>query len=163
MHRSDLNYYKLKAFSLVEVVIVILIFSTISILFFYKFFNISYDYNYLKNDSELIKEILLKARQKSILAENNSSWGVYFENTTTDNFYLFKGNNFSTSSVFEKYSLNSYNKFILPSEGTVTELVFNKFNGYLNTTTQIVISNLKNTVNSTITINYFGNIDYLIK
>lgn len=158
-----LNYYKSKAFTLVEVVIVIFIFLTIGSLFFYNFFNISHDYNYLKNDSELIKEILLKARQKSILSENNSSWGVYFENTTTDNFYLFQGNHFSTSAALEKYSLNPYNKFVLPSEGSTTEIVFNKFNGYVNTTTQIVISNLKNSINSTITINYFGNVDYSIK
>ncbi len=112
---------------------------------------------------EIIQEVLMKAKQKSILAENNLSWGVYFENTTTDKFYLFWGNKFSTSSIFEQYLLNSNNKFISPQEGSSTEVVFSKFSGYFNSTTQIVLSNKKNTITATITINYFGNVDYSIK
>lgn len=155
--------YNFKAFTLAEMLIVIFVFLAIGSLFFYRFLNISLDYNYLKTDMEIIQEVLMKAKQKSILAENNLSWGVYFENTTTDKFYLFWGNKFSTSSIFEQYLLNSNNKFISPQEGSSTEVVFSKFSGYFNSTTQIVLSNKKNTITATITINYFGNVDYSIK
>ena len=117
--------YNFKAFTLAEMLIVIFVFLAIGSLFFYRFLNISLDYNYLKTDMEIIQEVLMKAKQKSILAENNLSWGVYFENTTTDKFYLFWGNKFSTSSIFEQYLLNSNNKFISPQEGSSTEVVLN--------------------------------------
>lgn len=162
-HKSRYQDKINKSFTIVELIIVMFIFFTIGVLFYNSFFNVSLDYSYLKNDSETIKQILIKAKQKSILSENNSPWGVYFENSTTDVFYLFQGNDFSTTSVYEKYNLNHFNRFVNPPENSSTQIVFSKFFGYTNTTTQIIIKNYKSDIFSTITINYFGNIDYQIK
>ncbi|MCS7184067.1 MAG: hypothetical protein NZ866_01825 [Patescibacteria group bacterium] len=151
------------AFSLLEVILVISIFFILGIGLYQNIFNISLDYQNLKNDSELITNLLIKARQKSILGEENSSWGIYFENTTTDSFYLFQGINFSTSAYFQKFNLSFNNKFLFPQEGSTTQVFFTKFNGKPNTTTKIVLYNSKINLTATITINYTGNIDYSIK
>ncbi|GIW65823.1 MAG: hypothetical protein KatS3mg094_342 [Candidatus Parcubacteria bacterium] len=164
--KSKINYKKkLKsAFTIVEIVIVLLIFFTIGILIYSNFFKISLDYNYLKNDSELIVQILNEAKQKAILFENSSNWSVYFENlTSSDNIYLFSGDSFSTSGFYKKYTLNYYNRFIYPPENSTTKVVFSKFSGYTSTNTQIIIKNIKSNNTSTIIINYFGSIDYSIK
>jgi type II secretory pathway pseudopilin PulG len=160
-HFSNLKFKK--SFTLIEVITVILIFLVIGSLFLVRYFNISTEYSYFKNDIEIIKEVLIKAQQKALLGENNNYWGVYFQNATSDNFYLFMGNSFSTSGIFEKYSLSKYSQFVIPSEGQSLELIFIKFTGYLGTTSQIVLKSFNNQLKATITINYFGNVDYEIQ
>ncbi|MCS7200748.1 MAG: prepilin-type N-terminal cleavage/methylation domain-containing protein [Patescibacteria group bacterium] len=58
----------------------------------------------LEETSNFVVNVIKIAKEKSVLAEENDAWGIWFRNnaTTVDYLFLFKGN---TSSIRETYSL----------------------------------------------------------
>jgi len=120
---------KNKAFTLFEILLVLLLIGFIigfSSYFYFNFFKSDF---VIKESANFIITILNLARQKALVGEENDNWGVWFVNTTTqDYFYLFKG---STSSLRNRYELPLQVTFLDFSEKIV---LFNKISGQTTST-----------------------------
>ena len=100
-----------QSFSLIEITVVISIFLLIVTIFFSRFFEFSGDYASISGDLNSIKKTLETAREKALIGEEYTNWGVYFENSSSA-YYLFAGQSFASSIKFFKNYLNPNNKFL---------------------------------------------------
>ena len=146
-----------QSFSLIEITIVIFIFLLIITIFFSRFFEFSADYANVSKDIISIKKTLELAREKSLIKEEYTSWGVYFENSTSA-YYLFAGPSYASSvKVFVNY-LSENNKFLNPPLNSTIEIVFKPFTGYATNAT-ITISSLNEKIKGDIIVNSVGTIN----
>ena len=112
----------------------------------------------LEGDAQIIAARLGEAQTRAITTIGGYSWGVHFDNSSTAPFYaIFPGTVYSAPS--STYYLSTYIEFQTPAAATATDIVFNKLNGTIATTTSIVI-NLKTATSSkkTITVTSQGQI-----
>lgn len=131
---------KNKSFTLVEILIVIVIIGFIigfSIYWYNKIYNTELLLN--KTASYLVS-ILNLAKQKSLITEENKSWGVWLINNQNgpDLIRLIKEN---TSTIEETFNLPSGINFIEPQENFSKVIIFQKLSGET-TSTIIKISYL---------------------
>jgi type II secretory pathway pseudopilin PulG len=149
------------SFTLVELIISISILSLISVFLFFYISSSKLKKSYLKKDADLIKQVLITAKERAILNKENLPWGVYFQNNTTtvDSFYIFKSYFFTTETIEKKYDLYNKNEFYIPSPGSSTIIIFSKSRGETATNSLIVIKSDDNQFTATITIDTLGNID----
>jgi len=146
-----------QAFSLIEITLVIFIFLLIISVFFSRFLEFSSDYANVSKDVISIKKILELAREKSLIKEEYTSWGVYFENSTSA-YYLFAGPSYASSTkVFVNY-LSENNKFLNPPSNSAIEIIFAPATGYATNAT-ITISSLNERIKGDIIINKVGTIN----
>lgn len=132
----------MKAFTLIETLIVVALIGFIFLLSSYLYIKFYQSGFSLEESANIIVKVLNLAKEKSIIAEENSNWGVWFINTSSppDYFYLFKEN---TSTLINKYYLPkdvSFSDFI---EKTI---IFNKFSGETTSTTLKISSYNKNKI-----------------
>ena len=149
------------AFTIVEILLVVSILFFISTFFLRSFLNIPKDYSSVQNDTFKIKSILETARNKALINESDSDWGVYFVGSSSS-YYLFSSTTFASSTNYYQYFLDENNIFLDPSSSSVKEIVFQRHTGYTNPAT-ITISSFNGKVISNIFVNPFGNIDFEIK
>lgn len=95
---------KISGFTLMEILIVLtllLIIVGISIYFYFKLSKGSFS---LEESAGLVVSVLNLAKQKSIVAEDNSSWGVLLKNNlnSPDYIYLFKD---TPNNIIELYKI----------------------------------------------------------
>jgi type II secretory pathway pseudopilin PulG len=113
-----------EAFTLIEALIVIAIFTFIIGFSSYFYLKFSKSTFVIDESASFVVSILNLARQKAIVGEENDGWGVWLINTSTqDYFYLFKG---TTSSLRERYELPRKVSFFDFTEKTI---VFQKLSG----------------------------------
>jgi len=118
------------AFTLIEILIVIMIVAFIIGFSSYFYLKFSKSTFVIDESASLVVNILNLARQKAIVSEENDNWGVWLINTLTqDYFYLFKG---TTSSLRERYELPREVSFFDFTEKTI---VFQKLSGETSATT----------------------------
>lgn len=120
---------KKKAFTLIEVLIVI---SIIGFIFGFSLFfqnKLSQSSFFVEESVNLVINSLNLAKQKAIIAEENDSWGVLLVNTSTDYIYLFKG---STSNLKERFNLPKEVSFYDFSQKSI---IFQKITGQTSSTT----------------------------
>lgn len=119
----------MNGFTLTEVIIAAAIISFI--IFYSSYIHPKIFDDYIIDESaNNIVNILNLAYQKSLISENNSSWGVWLISSSTKNyFYLFQN---STSSLIQKYELPGNIKFFDFTEKIV---IFQRLTGFTNSTT----------------------------
>jgi hypothetical protein len=154
------NYKTLKSFSIIEMMIVLLFFLGIAIILASKPFSLSSGYQIVKGDAEKIKQILDTAREKAVMNEKGSNWGVYFVGSSSA-YYLFAGNSFPSSTEYTVYYLDSSNIFFDPASGTTKTILFQRYKGYA-TNTKVEFGLKNGSIKGRININYFGNVDFEI-
>lgn len=95
----------------------------------------------LTTSAEHISSVLRLARQRAVGQEQGLEWGVHFENPAGGaGFYeIFKGASYSTSSVTEKFFLQSPVIFSQPASGNSINVIFSKRTGTTDAQYDIVI------------------------
>lgn len=155
-------HYSKKGFTLFEVILVLAILaimSTISFLYLggYK---LSAD---LEESAGQLSSKLREAQNKSMIGENNSSWGIHFDNiTSTDPFIeLFYGSSYPGTIVEKTYlaQLSPSIRFQAPSSGTSLNIVFSKITGKpASQQSAVIYSNSAPGTTKTITVETSGRI-----
>ncbi len=96
----DLN----RGFSMVEVTVVILIFSILAALSFATYVSFS-DYQSIDKDADVVVSLVQQARNQTINSKNNSSYGIKFASSSVT---LFTGRGYATTSPANSvYNLSS--------------------------------------------------------
>lgn len=127
-----------KGLTLFEVLLVLTILSIIISFSFY-FLNSSRQSNFIFDETlENISRFIEIAREKSLLGEDNSSWGIVFINSSSKNFIqIFKDN---PSSSYFIYDLPNFIIYLDPPPNTSKVLFFEKFSGKT-TSTSVLLKN----------------------
>ncbi|KKR55666.1 MAG: hypothetical protein UT92_C0001G0009 [Candidatus Curtissbacteria bacterium GW2011_GWA1_40_24] len=152
----------MRAFTLIELLIVIGITVVLATISFLNIFNFRG-----QNDLDLtVKEIVVvlrNAQDRSISQESGSRWGVHFENpVSAGGFYdLFSGIDYSTSSLVSRSTLRSNLQFSDPAGGNSKDIIFSPVSGLPGGSSTIIIFTKNNpSVSSTIIVNSNGQIQY---
>lgn len=96
----------------------------------------------LEEEARKILSVLRLAQNKAVTLEQNSSWGVHFDNTGPDPFYdMFLGSSYAGATTTERFYLAAGIEYTSPAAATSTDAVFNKRSGELlsSATTTIAI------------------------
>ncbi|MBP8994728.1 MAG: prepilin-type N-terminal cleavage/methylation domain-containing protein [Bacteroidales bacterium] len=151
-----------KGFTLVELIISI---ALIAIIVGISFSNLGGHQEKLEVDLEAEKIVayLRETRNRAIAGQDDSSWGIHFVNTSSDDYYnLFKGLTFSTSAIVETRFLSNKIQFLIPAINESVDVVFLKSSGELSSSEKIIVlqSIINSEITSTIEINKLGQINY---
>jgi len=117
-------------FSLLEIIIVIAIFSILATVSMSDFVSSKKTSDLNNNVKEFVSTIKL-AQSKTVSSENYSQYGVYINTSVSPNQYtLFKGATYTSDpSSYQVYSLQNTMEFNDVSLGGGNEIVFDKLNG----------------------------------
>lgn len=100
----------------------------------------------LESDAKLIVSFMRDAQQRAIAQEEDSQWGVNFDNKSLEigYFEVYKGTAYSAGVVYIHKSLHQEIEFTTPTRGSAAEISFKKITGESNdTTTQSVTIGVK--------------------
>lgn len=150
----------MKGFTIIELLITLAILTTISVFGGVGLFNY-YSRQNLTSATDEIMAILRQARNSSITQENGDQWGVHFFNATTTRglVQLFRGSDFSSSTMAFSQFLPTGVQFVNPASGDSLDVIFSKVTGYPNASTSIILSLATNsTASSTIVISAIGQV-----
>ncbi len=128
----------MSGFTLFETLLVLIIISIILGFGFYYFNQISQMNFLFEETNKRILDLVKTAREKAILGEENSDWGVSFVNTSTDYVLLYKG---SPTNIYYQLTMNKRFSFLNPAENSTLSVKFSKFNGVPSISTIISIKN----------------------
>jgi prepilin-type N-terminal cleavage/methylation domain-containing protein len=140
-----------RGFTLIELMIVLLIGLLIGAIVVSVFYDLLKDQS-LKKDFASVVALTERARSMAMNSKNNSAFGTHFASSSIS---LFSGITYATSSVLEKYDLNSRVEISSVSLGGVSDLWFAKITGYSSASGTVSLS-LKNNATSTKTITIFS-------
>lgn len=149
---------RLKAFTLIELLIVIGIVVTISIVGFGDFSG-QRDTRVLALETEKITTVLRATQQSSITQEDGAQWGVRFTNASSgaDYYEIFAGVSYSAGTVRKKAVLNSDVAFSNPAEGAFTDIIFNPKSGTLISSSSVdLVSIRKTSLTNSIVVSALG-------
>ncbi|MEE8131927.1 MAG: type II secretion system protein [Candidatus Paceibacterota bacterium] len=153
----------MKAFTLIELIIVISITVILFAMGFLRLFDFR-QHQALNLAKQGIVAILRDAQNRSISQESGTRWGVHFENPSgaANDFYeLFSGTVYSSSSVVSKNNLDPEIQFSNPVAGSSKDVIFLPITGQLTAVASTTISLVSDSsVFNTITIDANGRIQY---
>jgi len=159
MHKIQNTRYK--AFTLVELLIVLGITAILSIVGF-GFYANQQKTKILESTAQEIANYLRYAQQKSVSQEQGFQWGVHFDNPTSgqDSYALYTGTTYS-SPIETKY-LPTGIIFTTPATGNSVNVSFNKLTGtnYSGTSQSLVIQSTSSSATKTISVSSQGLITY---
>jgi prepilin-type N-terminal cleavage/methylation domain-containing protein len=112
-----------KAFTLIEILLVISIIAFIIGFSIYIYSKISQSTFLVEETANLMVNVLNLARDKAIIAEENDNWGVLLVNTTTDYLILFRGNE---NNIKQRHNLVKEVSFF---DFTTKTIIFRKITG----------------------------------
>lgn len=142
---------KTKAFSLIEIILVIALMAIVAQLSIPAFMSMK-----TRNDFDLAETQVLqglrRAKALAMAGTNDSNWGVYFSEKT---FTIYCGNDFSTRDAARDEATTVNINISLPDQ---TDVNFEKNTGALDQSTSLTISD--SSVTDNITITESGLIDY---
>ncbi len=152
---------RVRGFTLVELIIAISVFAILAVVGFISIFN----YKQIQQIDLVTQEIiavLRNSQNRSISQESGSRWGVYFENSSSVDFYeLFMGTSYAGGTVYARSVLPSGVQFEIPAAGSNSSIVFSPITGLPANSAIIKISLVGSpTTSSTININSNGEIQY---
>lgn len=149
--------YKNRAFSLLELIIVVAVLAVIGVIG--SGFYVNYGKNIsTKSVSQNIVFDLKSAQSKSMIGEGDFKWGIHFVNGVKDYYEIFSTpTDYSSGSkvvILTKYLSDSvsYSDANIPS---TKDVIFNKISGGTTASTIVVVSS---SVTKTIDISSIGNI-----
>lgn len=156
------KYKNISGFSLMEILLVLFITVILAGISFSFYFTEQRTGMILRNATQEIVAYLYFAQNKAIIQEEESAWGVHFENPLSGGgFYaLYKGETYSSAA--EKKYLPSMIEYVAPTAGSSVDVTFQKLSGKLSTDQQIVIRVLNTESTATINITTGGVISYNI-
>lgn len=130
-----------KAFTLIELLLVIAVLGILSGIAFNTYSNFQWNVK-IDEEANKIKYILRQAQAKAISGENGASWGVrFFHPTSGDQYYeLFWGNSYAVSTTTESHFLANGTDFMNPVSGVDIDVIFNKRTGELASSSAIALS-----------------------
>lgn len=128
------NISSLRAFTLIEVLIVTSLLALITGFSVYFYFKLSQKDFSLDESADMVVSILNLAKQKSMATEENSNWGVWLKNNPSGNDYLYLFKN-TTSTIQENYQLPSGISFFDLNDQNNQIILFQKLTGETNSTT----------------------------
>ena len=139
-----------KGFTMLELLIVIGITATLSVIGISFYFN-QQKAKILENTTQEIANYLRYTQQKSISQEQGLQWGVHFENPSSgsDFYALYTGTTYS-SPIETKY-LPTGIIFTTPATGNSVNVSFNKLTG-TSTNQSIIIQSTSNSATTTISV-----------
>ncbi len=152
----------MKAFTLIELLIVIGITAIISVVAFMNLFG----YRGAQDLDLAVREIVMSlrnAQDRSISQESGNRFGVHFENPAgADDFYdLFSGTTYATGTIIAKSALRPTVQFSDPASGISKDVLFSPVSGLPSVSTTIIISLKRDaSVSKTIIVNTNGNISF---
>lgn len=141
----------MKGFTLLEILLVISIIVVLAVLIFPLSLNF-YKNQQLESHSQQILQVLRRAQLKAMAIEEDSSFGVHFDNDEKK-YTLFKGNSYSPADLNNE-------EFDFPGIITISgpsEVVFSKLEGMPSFIGDIILSS--NGLTRTININPIGRIN----
>jgi len=118
--------FKMKGFTLIELILILAILAIVSVLsipFIQSFQTTSDLYTY----TDSLNQTLRQAQRQAIAGKNNSAWGVYFD-TGSNQFVLFKGDNY-TSRDPEYDQVTDYPAAFAVSTDFGDEIYFSIYSG----------------------------------
>ena len=142
----------MRGFTLIELIIVLgvlVIIAGLTIPFFQSF-QISSNLN---TYSQTLANLIYQARSQAITGQNNSSWGVFFDNEA-NKAILFQGANYDSRQADSEHDLN-YPEFFNVATDFGKEIVFVEFSGRPSANGTITISD-SNNQSKIISINSLG-------
>lgn len=157
MTRCKTFLYPNRGFTLLELIIVIAIVSVLATAG-----TVTYTRSQRKvvlaTSAEQISSVLRLARQRAVGQEQGLEWGAHFENPTAGSgFYeIFNGVTYSTSSVTEKFFLQSPVTFSQPAAGNSINVIFSRRTGATDAQYDITIAITQWGMSRTIRTNVFG-------
>jgi len=128
-------------FTLVELLIVLGIVIVVSILSI-PFIQSFQDSSDLQTYADNLNYVLRRAHQQAVNGQNNSSWGVYF-NEAGKNFTLFKGDSFATRDQSYDQAFDYPNIFNISTDFG-DQIIFSVYSGQASVTGSIIFSGKNN-------------------
>ncbi len=130
-----------KAFTLLELILVIGILSILATAGFNIYYNFQLNIK-VEEEGNKIQSVLRQVQQKAISGEESSQWGIRFVYPQTgDQYYdAFWGANYSTGTTTERFYLSSGVEFTNPSASSTIDIIFNKRTGEVATSSPVIIS-----------------------
>lgn len=152
----------MKAFTLIELLLVIGIIAIVSVVSFINLFG----YRGQQEIDLAVREIVIilrNSQDRSISQESDNRYGVHFENSVSaGGFYdLFSGVSYATGTVISKNSLWPTIQFSDPTSGNSKDVLFSPVTGLPNSSSTIIISLKRDaSILKTITISANGQIQF---
>lgn len=142
---------KERAFTLIEILIVLAIVVILAAMGFFSF-RLLQEKSELQESSETVVSILRTAQRKTINSENQSQWGVYFDDTLLPHKYvLFQGSSYATRDASKDAIQElspSLELYIINLADAGKEVVFSRLDGETNQFGMIGLR-LKNDISQT--------------
>jgi prepilin-type N-terminal cleavage/methylation domain-containing protein len=130
-----------RGFTLIEILVVVAILSTVSLVTFLGFFGRKRATDLSSVNSQIVA-VLHEAQNRSMTQYQGSAWGVHFESgTSTFSFYALFHDAYSTTTVADRYVLPSDTQFAsstIPA-GTSLDIVFAQITGIPSASTTITV------------------------
>ncbi len=150
------------AFTLIELLIVIVIFSVIIGFTFTNLFGKRQSTD-LSSAKQQIAALLREAQSRAANQDNGENWGVYFGNPTSSaSFYsLYSSSSYSQSAVMESYRLPTTVRYSAPTSSASIDINFSQIFGLPSQATTVIIYIISNaSESSSIAIATSGAITY---
>jgi len=150
----------INSFTLIEVLIVLGITVIIASIGVVNYASI-YREKILDNTQDEISSFISLAQQKAISQENIANWGIRINNVNPNspNIEMFY-DNYSPSTVVDRYDLASGLYFQQPSSGSYQDVIFSRITGIPNVSAEVIINLKGSTVSKHLIINSQGGISW---
>lgn len=118
------------AFTLIELLISVAIFSIISIVAVINLASFRSNH-FFDLSAGTVVDVINNAQQRSILGGGGTTWGIKFTNNIgeEDSMQIFYGTSYNTSSVVYTGTLGKFSEFLNPAEGYSKTIIFDKLTG----------------------------------
>lgn len=168
---SRLPHKTPKGFTLIEVLLVMGITSILLVIGAISMFGYIGSQN-LETETRAIIALMRDAQTRSMSQENESRWGVYLANASSDRDYyaIFQADETLVASstytgvpgtTLEQKTMRSSVEFVSPANGSTTVILFSKVSGLPNASTTITLQKTGDTSSErTIFISGNGKVDY---
>lgn len=158
--QQNLKNKSTSGFTLMEILLVLFITVILAGISFSFYFTEQRTAMILRNSTQEIVGYLYFAQNKAMIQEEESAWGIHFENplSSADFYALYIGDSYL--SPRETKYLSSMIEYVTPASSASIDVTFQKLTGKLLASRQVIIKVINTELTSTIDINVEGLISY---